>query len=636
MHKTITMIRGVAVALCFVAVVVLVGWQLNIPALKSILSRDMVPMVANSAICFLFAGIIFFLSTLRKSRVSEMVIRFLSTLIMLLGALTVIEYITDINFGIDQFLFSQPAYAGNPGRMSILSALNFFIIGTCFLLDRLDWGYKKFIGQYAMLLVFFITLYPFAGTIFGAIHFGSLNTTMAISTALCFMLVTTIYFVSHSNKGWASSLFADNVAGVLIRRILIPVALIYPVFAFLSVQGQKAGLYNTEGGSVFMMVSSLALFTTIVLITAQTISRLDHEKDQFKKFFDLSSEILMIADMDGSIKLVSKAFTKVLGYSNQEGVNNSFFHFVHPEDIQVVKSHFDQLQKDTVPGTFQIQMKSKAGNSRHFLWSYAADKKTNSLYAAGYDITEIKEAQQVRELAKRLSHQNEQLAGFAHIVSHNLRSHVGNLNSLLHLHKQAGEDERQTFFQMFEKVAQHLSGTLNDLMETLRIKQDTSRERHVIHFEQVLTKTKEILASQILESNAFITHHFKTQSIEYPGIYLESIFLNLLSNAIKYRSDRRQLHVHLETSMVANEVVLTAEDNGLGIDLERHGDKMFGFYNTFHERKDSKGVGLFITKTQIEAMGGSISVESEVDKRTIFKVVFNKAPAQPLTTSISN
>jgi PAS domain S-box-containing protein len=626
MNKAVTVSRSVAVALGLIAFIVLTGWQLNIPALKGILSNDRVPMVANSAFCFLSAGFILYLSTLRITKLNTVLIQGFSVLIFLIGLFTFIEYSAAVDFGIDQFIFDQPNLAGNhPGRMSILSAVNFALIGMCFWIDAMVWGGKKNIAQYCVLLVFFITLYPLAGTIFGAQHVGSLNTTMALPTAVCFLLLSSAYFIIHSKKGWASLLFADTIAGVLIRRMLVPVALIYPVFAFFSVQGEKAGFYNTEGGTVFIMVSSLALFTTIVLVTAQTISRLDHEKDQFKKFFELSSEVLMIAGPDGSIKLVSKAFTKVLGYSNQEGINNSFFHFIHPEDTRIAIHHFDMLQKDTVFGTFQVQMKCKNGTVRHFLWSSTIDRETGELYAAGYDITEIKEAHQVRELAKQLSNQNEQLASFAHIVSHNLRSHVGNLTSLLPLHKIAEPNERAGIFTMFEKVALHLSTTLNDLIESLRIKEDISKERHVIYFEQVLLKTKEILASQILESNAVITANFKIHSIEYPIIYLESIFLNLFSNAIKYRSSERPLHINVETFLTNGELALLVQDNGEGIDMIKYGDKLFGFYKTFHARQDSKGIGLFITKTQIEAMGGTIAVESEVNKGTIFKVVFNKS-----------
>ncbi len=625
MSRSTIFCRSVAAIVCGMTFLVLAGWQLQIPELKSLFSQDLVPMVANSAICFLCAGIILILFTLPQIPATLRSIQVLGILISLMGLFTLLEYIADIDFGMDQLIFSQPTDLSNhPGRMSIVSAVNFSLVGLCYWIEILDWDKKIYVGQYLMLVVFFTTLYPFTGTLFGALHIGSQNTTMAVPTAVCFFLITATYFVRHSREGWASLLFSQNVAGVLIRRILIPVAVIYPVVAFLTVRGEKSGLYNTEGGTVFMMVSSMALFTFIVLITAETISRLDTEKDQYKKFFELSSEVLMIAGTDGSVKLVSNAFTTVLGYSNQEGINNSFFYFVHPADTALALQHFERLNTDPAPGSFQIQMKGKDGATRHFLWSHTRDKKTGNVYAAGYDISEIKEAQQVRELAKRLTHQNEQLGSFAHIVSHNLRSHAGNLTSLVQLHKNADLMEREVLLGMIEKVTHHLSGTLNDLIESLRIKEEISKEQHENYFEQVLSKTQEILSNLIVESKATISHRFEVESIAYPSAYLDSIFLNLLSNAIKYRSEERPLHIQVETKRVNGQVMLKVSDNGLGIDMARHGDKLFGFYKTFHPHKDAKGLGLFITRTQIEAMGDTISAESEVGRGTTFFVKMSK------------
>jgi PAS domain S-box-containing protein len=389
--------------------------------------------------------------------------------------------------------------------------------------------------------------------------------------------------------------------------------------------GEKAGFYNTEGGTVFMMISSLALFTTIILTTAQTINRLDLEKDQYKKFFELSSEMLVIADPDGFIKLASGSFMKVLGYTESETLNNPMISFIYPNDVSIMKTELERLSKGTPLTSFQVRLKTKNGAIRHFLWSCTPDTKTGDLYAAGYDITEIKEAQQVRALAERLSQQNKQLASFAHIVSHNLRSPVGNLKALLQLHHLSAADEKDSLFEKFELVAEHLSTTLNDLIDSLRIKEEVGKSREHLYFENVLTKTREILTGQILESGAIITSNFSNaSSIEYPHIYLESIFLNLLSNAIKYRSANRQLRIHFETQFIDNCLSLRVEDNGQGIDLARHGENLFGFYKSFHNQKDSKGVGLFLTKTQVESMGGTIAAQSEVNKGTTFTIVFNK------------
>ena len=107
-------------------------------------------------------------------------------------------------------------------------------------------------------------------------------------------------------------------------------------------------------------------------------------------------------------------------------------------------------------------------------------------------------------------------------------------------------------------------------------------------------------------------------------MYLESILLNLLSNAIRYRAPNRIAQIHFRTEIKNNEIILIATDNGLGIDLKKYGHKLFGLNNTFHRHPDSKGVGLFMTKTQIEAVGGSINVESEVDKGSLVKIILKK------------
>ena len=103
---------------------------------------------------------------------------------------------------------------------------------------------------------------------------------------------------------------------------------------------------------------------------------------------------------------------------------------------------------------------------------------------------------------------------------------------------------------------------------------------------------------------------------------MESIMLNLLANSIKYKSENRKLKVTIKTSQVDDSIVLTFKDNGIGIDLERNRDKIFGLYQRFHNYPDSKGLGLYLVKSQVETMEGTISIESEVNKGTSFTLTF--------------
>lgn len=102
--------------------------------------------------------------------------------------------------------------------------------------------------------------------------------------------------------------------------------------------------------------------------------------------------------------------------------------------------------------------------------------------------------------------------------------------------------------------------------------------------------------------------------------YIDSLFFNLLSNAIKYRDPERDPIITISAKRKNKEVEICIEDNGLGIDIELHKDRLFGMYKTFHKHKDSKGIGLYITKNQVEAMNGTIKVESTVGKGTKFLI----------------
>ena len=119
-----------------------------------------------------------------------------------------------------------------------------------------------------------------------------------------------------------------------------------------------------------------------------------------------------------------------------------------------------------------------------------------------------------------------------------------------------------------------------------------------------------------------ITDFEQTEHINFPSKYLNSILSNLISNSIKYRSPDRQPCITLSTLKQGKKTLLKISDNGLGIDLKKHGHNMFKIGKVFHRTQNSKGFGLFMTKTQIEAMGGTIEVESEPDQGTTFTITF--------------
>jgi PAS domain S-box-containing protein len=264
-----------------------------------------------------------------------------------------------------------------------------------------------------------------------------------------------------------------------------------------------------------------------------------------------------------------------------------------------------------------------------------AKRKANDLSNELIDINQellnrteliLEQKSQLEELNQHLENKNRQLSNFAHIASHNLRAPVSNLLALKDFYKESTDlEDKALLFSKVEIVISHLNETLTGLIESIKIQGNKDITYDPIIFDSIFHKTLEILDNQILDSKAVVTSNFSEYpNIEYPKLYMESIMLNLLSNSIRYSSPDRIAKIHFSTEINNNEVMFIAKDNGLGIDLQKHGHKLFGLNNTFHKHPDSKGVGLFMTKTQIEAIGGSITVESEVDKGTTFKIILKK------------
>ena len=241
------------------------------------------------------------------------------------------------------------------------------------------------------------------------------------------------------------------------------------------------------------------------------------------------------------------------------------------------------------------------------------------------DIDERKE----RELALKASYsliheQNERLVNFANIVSHNLRSHSSNLEltlSLLDL--ETDEKEISHLKDNLHKISKGLNQTLESLKDIVVINNNTAEIKVPVKFESALAAVILALETEIeLVKPTIHTNFEEYPEIEYIPAYLESILLNLMSNAIKYRNPDRPLEINITTGQQKGKAWLRFQDNGLGIDLKKHKSEVFMINKTFHTNPNARGVGLFITKNQIESLGGTIDVESEVNVGTTFTINF--------------
>lgn len=241
------------------------------------------------------------------------------------------------------------------------------------------------------------------------------------------------------------------------------------------------------------------------------------------------------------------------------------------------------------------------------------------------DISATKKAEEdMKMLLDITTEQNKRLKNFAHIVSHNLLSHAGNIGMMVDLFIKKNPEAAN------DKIVAHLKNASNSLKETLTnlneiVVINNSIDHNFISIglhkaiNSAINSVKELAAESDVE--IFNTVNPSIDITCLPA-YLDSILINFITNGIKYKSSGRKSTISLSASKKENFIVLKVEDNGLGINLTKNGDKLFGMYKTFHGNQDARGIGLFITKNQVEAMGGKIEVESEVNKGTIFNIYF--------------
>ncbi|MDB5247090.1 MAG: hypothetical protein JWQ40_1484 [Segetibacter sp.] len=246
----------------------------------------------------------------------------------------------------------------------------------------------------------------------------------------------------------------------------------------------------------------------------------------------------------------------------------------------------------------------------------------------GIDITDITERKLMEEkqtvLVNQLSSQNKQLVDFCNIVSHNLRAPLVNMSMLVKFIEESDDAaEQKVMITMLNPVIENLHTTFNELVESIQIKHDLEIESENIVLDDCLKRTIEGLELEIKASEAVIEVDFEAAPvIHYPPKYLYSIFHNLISNALKYQSPARKPIIKLKTKKVNGNIIFSVNDNGLGIDMAKNKHNFFKIGKVFHRNPNAKGFGLYMTKTQVDAMGGTIWVDSTPDVGSTFFIEF--------------
>jgi PAS domain S-box-containing protein len=278
---------------------------------------------------------------------------------------------------------------------------------------------------------------------------------------------------------------------------------------------------------------------------------------------------------------------------------------------------------------------SNTKNDGSVLWSNVrwvniknSDDKSFGFLLINKDVTHTKLAMLEREkITNDLIHQNKHLEQFTYIISHNLRSPVANIMGLSEMLNENDLDDeiRNEVNSRISSSIKNIDTVIKDLNNILQARELLNEKKELVYFSDLMESIKVGLHDKIESEQA----QFNCAFDEVDGIfttpgYLYSIFYNLSSNSIKYRKTDVTPVLTIRSRKLKNKIELTFKDNGKGIDLEKNGAQLFGLYKRFDTSADGKGMGLFMVKTQVEALGGTINVKSKPGEGTEFIIQFDK------------
>lgn len=351
----------------------------------------------------------------------------------------------------------------------------------------------------------------------------------------------------------------------------------------------------------------------------------------FQTIFDSAPDAIIVSNQDGEIIMSNKQAKQLFGYDEVSFKSIEIEALIPGRYGDIHKKYRSTYNENPHPREMgkglELIAKRKDGSEFFVEISLSPVEIGNTLYvsAAIRDVSEKKEiANQLKAQQKFCSAQNSRLLNFAYIVTHNLNSHATNLGMMLNFFEQAKTlKEKTDILSHLKAISDGLSETIKHLNEVASLQTDINGNTEIINLRSYVAKTIEILMAEINAKQGVVDNQIGSDvTLAYNPAYMESILLNVISNGIKYSHPDRRPEISLKTHSDQNRLVLEIQDNGLGIDLKKHGRQLFGLHRTFHGNKDARGIGLFITKNQIEALGGKVDVDSKVNEGTTFKITF--------------
>ncbi|HEU4717810.1 MAG TPA: PAS domain S-box protein, partial [Bacteroidia bacterium] len=371
---------------------------------------------------------------------------------------------------------------------------------------------------------------------------------------------------------------------------------------------------------------------TVSEITERKKAQEELEKSEanLRSIFNNTEIGYILVDQDFRVVAFNEVMRK--GYAVASGINldmgANLIDMVVPARKARAQEIFGYVKKEGKPYEYEISF----GTGKEMLFYNVIlvpvknGDEVIGVCLSAYDITKRKMMEAERtEITNDLLGRNKDLEQFAHIVSHNLRAPVANILGLMNIMKLPSltEKDRERVDAGLVESVTRLDTVVKDLNRILQVRHGADETYEEIGLSELVKDVKISVGNLITAGDVNIRTDFsEAPQLKARKSYMHSIFYNLVSNSIKYRRNGVPCEIAISSVRGNDNVALHFSDNGRGFDKEKAGDKIFGLYKRFHDDVEGKGVGLFMVKTQVEAMGGKISFDSKVNEGTSFVIRF--------------
>jgi PAS domain S-box-containing protein len=343
-------------------------------------------------------------------------------------------------------------------------------------------------------------------------------------------------------------------------------------------------------------------------------------------FFELSADLLCIAGYDGYFKKINPTVSKTLGYTDKELFAKPINTFVHPDDQHITEQNRDNLRNDNPLLNFENRYLTKSGEIVWLSWTSMPINSEKLVFAIAKNITHKKKLEEDRnQLLTDLTKINTDLKQLTYTTSHDLRLPVSNLLSVFSFLDISKINDRETlqFIRMLRSATETLKDVLNNYVDALTHESGLNIQAEEIDLPECFDVVLNALGALIQGAKANINADFTAFTfVKFNKVYMESMLLNLVTNAVKYAKPGQAPVIYISTKIKDGRKQMIFADEGLGFDMDKVKDRIFGINQKFHDHADSKGIGLYLVHSHVVRMGGQIEVASKVNNGTTFTITF--------------